>query len=249
HAVPVAQAAPLAQAAAHAPAAQPQAGAHPSQARLVSIRKDGSDGQSYALSSGEHTDIGRTEGDIVLAEDPYLSPRHARISVANGRYVLRDLSSLNGVYVRLAEAQELRTGDFILIGQQVLRFELLDDGELSLGPARLGGVLAFGTPEVPRYARLHQYTTEGVGRDIHYLYRDETVLGRETGDIVFTDDPFLSRRHASIVIDRSAQRATIRDLGSANGTSIRLRGERVVNAGQQFRIGRHLFRFDLGSAR
>lgn len=214
-------------------------------ARLVSIRKDGTDGQTFTLQ-GEHTDIGRTEGEIVLPEDAYLSPRHARISRDSNGFILKDLASVNGVYLRLNEAVELRDGDRILVGQQVLRLELLDDSELSLGPARVQGVLAFGTPEVPRYARLVQYTTEGVGRDVHYLYRDETVLGRETGDIVFTDDPFLSRRHAVLVADRGTKRVTLRDLGSANGTSVRLRSERQIRNGQQFRLGRHLFRFDAG---
>ncbi|MFT5355501.1 MAG: pSer/pThr/pTyr-binding forkhead associated (FHA) protein [Polyangiales bacterium] len=214
-------------------------------ARLVSIRKDGSDGQTFTLQ-GEHSDIGRTEGEIVLPEDAYLSPRHARISRNGDGFILKDLASVNGIYLRLTEAVELRDGDRILVGQQVLRLELLDDSELSLGPARTKGVLAFGTPEVPRFARLVQYTTEGVGRDVHYLYRDETVLGRETGDIVFTDDPFLSRRHAVLVADRGTKRVTLRDLGSANGTSVRLRGERQIRNGQQFRLGRHLFRFDAG---
>lgn len=214
-------------------------------ARLVSIRKDGSDGQTFTLH-GEHNDIGRTEGEIVLPEDAYLSPRHARVSRDGNGFILKDLASVNGIYLRLTEAVELRDGDRILVGQQVLRLELLDDSELSLGPARVKGVLAFGTPEVPRFARLVQYTTEGVGRDVHYLYRDETVLGRETGDIVFTDDPFLSRRHAVLVADRGTKRVTLRDLGSANGTSVRLRGERQIRNGQQFRLGRHLFRFDAG---
>ena len=37
------------------------------------------------------------------------------------------------------------------------------------------GHLVFGTPESPRFARLVQYTTEGVGRDVHYLFRADTV--------------------------------------------------------------------------
>ena len=152
--------------------------------------------------------------------------------------------SANGVYVRLTTAADLVSGDYILIGQQVLRFELLNDGELPLGPANLGGVLAFGTPEVPRFARLVQYTTEGVGRDLHYLYRDETILGRENGDIVFTDDPFLSRRHAAIEIERATKRCRLKDVGSSNGTSLRVRGERELSHGDHFRVGRHLFRFD-----
>ncbi len=221
-------------------AVRPDAQAAP---RLVAILKDGSDGRAYPLTS-EQADIGRSEGDVVLPDDPYLSPRHARLRSSAGTYALADLDSINGTYIRIREPVELGDGDMILIGQQVLRFDVLADGELPLGPASLAGVLVFGTPEVPRIARLTQYTTEGVGRDVHYLYRDETVLGRENGDIVFTDDPFLSRRHASITIDRGSRRYVLRDLSSSNGTSVRFRGERNLVHGNQFRVGRHLFRFD-----
>lgn len=210
---------------------------------LVAILKDGSDGRAYPIQE-EQTDIGRTEGHLVLGDDPYLSARHARVIFRGGDLVVRDLDSVNGVYVRLREPVELRDGDFILLGQQVLRFEVLSDAELPLGPATLRGVLVFGTPEVPRIARLVQYTTEGVGRDVHYLYRDETVIGREQGDIVCTDDPFMSRRHAAITIDRAQRRFVLRDLGSSNGTAIRIRGERTLRPGDQFRVGRHLFRYD-----
>jgi len=212
-------------------------------AQLVAILKDGSDGRTFPLAS-DQVDVGRTEGDIVLPDDPYLSPRHARLAHRPEGWFLRDLDSVNGIFVRIREPVDLADGDMLLIGQQVLRFETLSDGELPLGPASLNGTLVFGTPEVPRIVRLVQYTTEGVGRDVHYLYRDETVLGRENGDIVFTDDPFLSRRHAAITIDRGARRFVLRDLGSSNGTAIRFAGERKLANGDQFRVGRHLFRFD-----
>jgi pSer/pThr/pTyr-binding forkhead associated (FHA) protein len=212
---------------------------------LVSILKDGTDGRRYALRD-EQTDIGRAEGQVLLSEDPYLSPRHARLMFRNGRAVLRDLDSLNGIYIRIRDPVDLADGDMILLGQQVLRFELLAETELPLGPAMQHGVMVFGTPEVQRIARLSQYTTEGVGRDLHYLYRDETVIGREQGDLVFTDDPFMSRRHAAITIDRQSRRFVLRDLGSSNGTAVRFRGERVLRPGDQFRVGRHLFRFEAG---
>lgn len=221
--------------------------AKPGVPRLVTLLKDGSEGRSIPLGEGD-ADIGAQEGAITFPDDPYLSPRHARISCRGGTYTLRDLDSVNGVYVRLREPIELRDRDMVLIGQQVLRFELLQDGELPLGPAYQGGVLVFGTPEAPRFARLVQYTTEGVGRDVHYLFRDETVIGRENGDIVFTDDPFLSRRHAAIRVDHAGRRFTLHDLGSSNGTAARIRGEHVLRDGDQFRIGRHLFRFEAGAA-
>jgi pSer/pThr/pTyr-binding forkhead associated (FHA) protein len=241
------QQAPSAAQATPAAAPLPVAAPRTQSARLVTLLKDGSEGRSIPLGDGD-ADIGAQEGDITFPDDPYLSPRHARICCRAGTYTLRDLDSVNGLYVRLREQVELRDRDMVLIGQQVLRFELLQDGELPLGPAYQRGVLVFGTPEAPRFARLVQYTTEGVGRDVHYLFRDETVIGRENGDIVFTDDPFLSRRHAAIRVDHAGRRFTLHDLGSSNGTAARIRGEHVLRDGDQFRIGRHLFRFEAGAA-
>lgn len=227
--------------------AKPAASADPRErGALVSILKDGSDGRRFPVYD-DQTDIGRTEGQVVLGDDPYLSPRHARLAFRNGQPVLRDLDSLNGIYFRVRDPVDVSDGDMLLLGQQVLRFEVLSESELPLGPAMQHGVMVFGTPEVQRFARLVQYTTEGVGRDVHYLYRDETVIGREQGDLVFTDDPFMSRRHAAISVDRASRRFVLKDLGSSNGTAVRFRGERVLKAGDQFRVGRHLFRFEAGS--
>lgn len=222
----------------------PRTGGRTSPARIVALLKDGGDGNVYPLDR-EQLDVGRTEGDVLFPDDPYLSPRHARLLRRGDEFFLRDLDTVNGIYVRVREPLDLRDGDMVLFGQQVLRFETLSDGELPLGPATIHGVLVFGTPEVPRVARLVQYTTEGVGRDVHYLYRDQTVIGRENGDIVFPDDPFLSRRHAAVSHDRASRRFVLKDLGSSNGTALRFRGERRLRHGDQFRLGRHLFRFDL----
>ena len=213
-------------------------------AQVVVIHRDGSEGGVYALEAGQ-SDIGSRQGDIVLPDDPYLSPRHARIERRGDTFVLRDLESVNGFYVRLRDPVELTRGDMFLIGQQVLRFEVLPETERRVGPAKQHGVMVFGTPELPRLARVAQYTTEGLERDVHYLYRDETVFGREQADVVFAEDPFLSRRHAAITMDRESMRFALRDLGSSNGTAIRCRAERALQHGDQFRLGRHLFRFDL----
>ena len=52
----------------------------------------------------------------------------------------------------------------------------------------------------------------------------------------------------SIALDRSQRRFVLRDLGSSNGTAIRIRGERILKTGDQFRVGRHLFRYDRAGA-
>jgi pSer/pThr/pTyr-binding forkhead associated (FHA) protein len=211
--------------------------------QIVTILKDGSEGPVYRLTNAQ-TDLGRYEGTITLPDDPYLSPRHARILRRNDRYYLRDLGSVNGIFQRIREPVEMHHGDVVLVGQQVLRVEVLSDAEVSLGPVMHYGVMLFGTPEQPRLARLVQLTSEGIPRDVYHLYRDETVIGRESGDVVFTDDVFLSRRHVAFRLDRNTRRVTVRDLGSSNGTLVLFRNEREIVDGDIFRIGHHLFRFD-----
>jgi pSer/pThr/pTyr-binding forkhead associated (FHA) protein len=216
-------------------------------AQVVVILRDGSEGGLYPIDA-ERSDVGSREGEIVLKDDPYLSPRHARIERRGDSYFLVDLGSTNGIYVRIREPTLLADGDMILVGQQVLRFETPSEAERAVGPAMQHGVMVFGTPEQPRMGRLVQYTTEGLARDIYYLQREETVLGREQADLVFAEDPFLSRRHAAIALQREARRFVLRDLGSSNGTALRSRADRALLHGDQFRLGRHLFRFDLLAA-
>jgi pSer/pThr/pTyr-binding forkhead associated (FHA) protein len=278
---PVAERAPIAAERAPAPAERaPAATASTTRARLVLILRDGGEGPSYPL--GESTDIGRTEGHIVIAEDKYISPRHARILLRGTTFSVRDLESSNGVFVRIPfarlassrdssaptpaaarprererEAGEIEPGseqvladqDLFLVGQQVLRFEVVKHAEEGFGVASDNGTLLFGTPAAPRFARLSQRTVEGVSRDVFHLKKTETVIGREQGDIVFTDDPFLSRRHAVVRVHAASapgglRRFTLADLGSSNGTFLQVREEVRLRHGDHFRIGQQLFRFD-----
>lgn len=255
--------------------------------RLVVIAKSGADGASYPI--GDTLDIGRIEGNVVVTEDPYLSPRHVRILWNAGKFVLRDLASTNGVYLRLAPSRDMNAArrgpivrpsgvageaessevavpledqDLILVGQQVFRFEIERSGggtEAGFGPATASstsgqgstasehGTLVFGSPAGARYARLCQRSVEGITRDVYYVRKVETVFGRESGDVVFTEDPFLSRRHAAVRVsgdDPKSRRFALVDLGSSNGTFLRIRGDVELVPGDQFRVGQQLFRVD-----
>jgi pSer/pThr/pTyr-binding forkhead associated (FHA) protein len=217
-------------------------------ASLIVIAQDGTPGAEHPLV-GPVTEVGREQGGILLSGDPYVSPRHLRLSRRNGRFFVRDLESVNGVYVRLRGPEALRHGDLVLVGLEVLRFELVSDAERGLGPATDRGTRVFGSPSVPRHARLCQMTVEGAPRDVYYLSRDETVIGRESGDVVFTSDPFMSRRHASVERDPASGTFTLKDLGSSNGTYLGIRGELEVGSGDYLRVGQHLFRLDVGRPR
>jgi hypothetical protein len=154
---------------------------------------------------------------------------------------------LNGVFVRLASPKTLEHADLVLIGLEVLRFEVVSDAEKGLSPAVERGTQLFGSPAARRHARLCERTVEGTTREVYYLCRDETVIGREAGDIVFTGDPFMSRRHAAFTRDSRDGSFTLRDLGSSNGTYLAIRNEHELRAGDHVRIGQHLFRLDVGA--
>jgi pSer/pThr/pTyr-binding forkhead associated (FHA) protein len=208
--------------------------------RLIFVHHDGSDGASYVMR-GNQIDIGRTEGDL-LFEDAHLSPRHARIVSAATGQVLSDLQSKNGIYMRLRAGAQLRDGDLILVGRQVLEFELIPDFEKDLRPAVQHNVVHFGTYSKPAWARLRQIGPTGVAHDVFYLSREHVVIGRELGDIVFSDDQFMSRRHAHLSLHDSEVR--LEDLGSSNGTFVRLRTEHLLVPGDIMRIGNVLLRFE-----
>jgi FHA domain-containing protein len=71
--------------------------------------------------SGVH--LGRERGDILFPEDGYVSGLHCRLSWDGRKLFLTDLGSSNGTFLRVADA-ELRSGDVLLMGQQLFRVAL-----------------------------------------------------------------------------------------------------------------------------
>jgi predicted component of type VI protein secretion system len=77
----------------------------------------------YYLTRAEIV-IGREEGNIRFLDDEHMSRKHAALSDQRGRILLEDLGSSNGTYLRVRQPRELRSGDLIRMGDQLLRFEL-----------------------------------------------------------------------------------------------------------------------------
>ena len=69
--------------------------------------------------SGVH--LGRERGDVLFPEDGYVSGLHCRLSWEGGRLLLTDLGSSNGSFMRLHEETEVKSGDVLLMGQQLVR--------------------------------------------------------------------------------------------------------------------------------
>ena len=208
----------------------------------VLVNRDGTDGQRFALTS-EDTIVGRAGADIAFDEDRFLARQHARIARASdGSVKVHPIDSTNGVFKKADAPVELADGSTILVGREVLRFERILPEERTVHPLVRHGVALFGSPPREPWGRLVQLIPSGGHRDVRHLFSDEVVLGREEGDIVFRDDAFMSRRHAAITWD--GKRALITDLGSSNGTFVRISGPTAIKNGDHVRMGDQLLRIE-----
>ena len=81
----------------------------PLSAKLQHIKLNGEAVAEFKLEKPETT-LGRSTGDLIFKEDPYMSGTHARIVTQPGRFVLQDLPSRNGVYRRVRNEIELVDG-------------------------------------------------------------------------------------------------------------------------------------------
>jgi len=213
--------------------------AQAARAKLTLIRGDGEDGVSFTLAGTDHL-AGRGECPISFPDDPYLSPIHCNFRYARNTLVVRDESSLNGVFVRITGAVPVQPGTTILVGEQVLRVagakvvEDLPDAE---------GTYYSASMMRPAAVELVQLLRGGSTGWVFRLDATAVSLGREGNDINFPDDPFISGRHAQLQLTGGV--LTVTDLGSRNGTFVRVTGEHVLKHGDYVFLGQQLLRVEI----
>jgi pSer/pThr/pTyr-binding forkhead associated (FHA) protein len=79
-------------------------------------------GNSFPIPPGG-LHLGRERGDLIFPEDGYVSGLHARIHGDQGRVYLTDVGSSNGTFLRVTGQAPIRSGDLLLMGQQLFRAE------------------------------------------------------------------------------------------------------------------------------
>ncbi len=119
-------------------------------------------------------------------------------------------------------------------------------------PPHVPGVGPPGTapaipPPLPRPAppprfRLTLLRSDGRAGATFPLEKDEVVCGRGVGEVRLGDDPAISPRHARFT--RRGDVLSVEDLGSLNGTFLRLREPRRIALGEEIRVGRQLLRLE-----
>jgi pSer/pThr/pTyr-binding forkhead associated (FHA) protein/RNA polymerase subunit RPABC4/transcription elongation factor Spt4 len=73
----------------------------------------------------EAVSLGRENNDINFPDDPFISGRHAQIQLVQGMLSVTDLGSRNGTFVRVSGEHVLKHGDYVFLGQQLLRVEIV----------------------------------------------------------------------------------------------------------------------------
>ncbi len=211
--------------------------APPSGARLVLIRPDATEGEALPLGEGE-TVVGRESGPT-FAGDAFLSPRHAAFSVKGSEVVVRDLESLNGVFYQIPREQpiEIQDGTIFRIGQELLRFERLPE------PRREGGVEWMGSPNPGFVGRIVLIVGQGVDGNAYCVPPEGMHLGRERGEVIFPEDGYVSGLHCRIHAE--GDKVFLTDVGSSNGTFLRIQGEMALSPGTLLLMGQQLFRLDV----
>jgi pSer/pThr/pTyr-binding forkhead associated (FHA) protein len=213
----------------------------PGRARLILIKGEGLDGVSYHLNATEHV-AGRIEGAILFEEDPLMSPRHANFFYRDNRLFVRDEGAANGVFIRIRTPLTVDSGATFLVGEQLLQIEAVP---LDLAPTPdAEGTYFYASPKRPAKLKLVQRLRGG---DVGMIYRartDAITIGREGNDVNFPEDLFISGRHCSIACAPDG-RFVITDLGSKNGTFLRVVEEAQLAHGDYVFLGQQLLRVEI----
>lgn len=172
---------------------------------------------------GTHLDIGREPGRP-WAEDSRMAPLHARLFPAPGGIVVDDLGVRSGVYTQISDTIAVQDGDEFKVGQARLTLRR------STVPGAWGELIIISHDDpTPRIFPLEQQVVQ---------------IGRDEGDITMPTDTFVSGDHCRFACEGNA--IYLEDLGSSNGTYVRVRAGQCVAFGGLLLVGHTQFRVHLG---
>lgn len=231
--VPIQQSAPP-------PVAAPAAQSGGIRVVLTALRADGSEAGTFPVPGAPTVTVGRDTGSI-FAGDSYLSPRHATFVRQGSQFSVRDEGSLNGVYLKLRPNAPWPLGfsDVFRIGQEIVRFEQL----IGQNPSP-DGVERLGSPSRGFIGRLALVVGRDTTGNAFPIPENGVHLGRERGDILFSEDGYVSGLHCRVAREQDGN-VYLTDVGSSNGTFVRLRDEHTLTPGDVLLMGQQLFRIDM----
>jgi hypothetical protein len=210
--------------------------------KLIQINDDSSEGTSYDITK-KRTILGRSSGDITYPADTYLSPEHAAFQFSDDKMIVEDLDTFNGIFYKINERTELYDDAFILMGQQLLKFRTYTPEDLDIPLQEESEEIFnyYGASSKKIVALLIQIYSNRAEGNRYYITHDTVFIGRQSGDISFPDDKFMSNRHAILSHERG--KFYIEDNGSSNGVFIQIKKKLELEDNDHLLIGKQLFKY------
>ncbi len=214
------------------------------QATLTLIKGEGFDGVEYQLNADEHI-MGRLYGTILFPEDPYLSMEHANLYYKGDQLFIEDKNSVNGVFIKIHHPVELKDGDLFLTGEQLFRFEIIDNYKkipnlnLQQHQTKFYGC----PPEEQLYFRIVHLFRNGQEGAVYYASSPSVNIGREQCELSFPFDRHISGRHARVYKENNS--FYLQDLSSKNGTFHAISAPYNLLNGDHFFVGQQLMRVEI----
>ena len=202
------------------------------------VRADGGPEATFAMRKDEV--VAGTAAELLFIDDPFVARQQARIRVQDAALLVDDIGGGSGVFSRVRSERMLQIGQEMRCGRQRLIFE-------ALSPLPSTTPRTWGSPEAGCRGRLVQILEGGLRGNAFPLRDGENLVGREIGDLTFPGDGFVSGRHAVVTV-RADGGVTVRDIGSSNGTFVRIDATTPLTDGDQLLIGRHLLKFEIAAA-
>ncbi|MEW6268455.1 MAG: FAD-dependent oxidoreductase, partial [Thermodesulfobacteriota bacterium] len=190
-------------------------------AQVVSLNPDGSVEETFPTSK-DAVSIGRQGADVSFPSDVYMADQHAQIVKQGDGYVLQDTGAGSGVWLRAqgVDGRPVGEGDAIWVGSQILVVGKKDG----------------------RWAIAH-HNPDGVYQATYPIGDRGVFVGRRSEVTLDPADLSLSRRHAQIRPDGAG--LAVFDLGSTNGTYVKLAAPTRIKNGDEFRVASKRLRFEV----
>ena len=186
---------------------------------LVSILPSGVEVNEFTLKLEGATTIGGRGADIAFADDPTISDVQASVVAKDGDYFVQDDARKGNVLLHTQRPVELEDKVAIRAGRQWL---------------------VAGSKKHP--ATLIHVDESGARQANIDVREGATIIGRQSPDVsIAPDDTALSRRHLSVTL--KAGKVTVKDLGSANGTQLRVSYPMRLVDGDRILLGRQVLEF------
>jgi pSer/pThr/pTyr-binding forkhead associated (FHA) protein len=209
---------------------------------LLCICDDGRDDGEWVRLRADKYVLGRGDGDFRVPHDSMMSNRHAEIvreqHHGRWRWVLHDLQSTNGTFVRVSSAV-VGHGQEMMLGARRLRLNL-GTGPVGDEEPASNATRGWQTPASNQAAPvLVELTPQGEGRQ-HLLTATDHWLGRDPRQVdLVLEDPMVSPRHARLHKD-AKDRWVLENAGGRNGTWVRVT-RAPLETGGMFLLGEQRF--------